>query len=277
MGWMRLLLATLVCACGSPHGETTEAAADAADAAPDAFIGWHVEGAVLPPLLEDRDDPTLTPEMDEMLFDQNGVLHVTHATGTGWTEPVVIAELNTQAETACELTGDGLGVYFASKRAGGAGSYDIWYAQRASRTSPWLAPQRVAELSSSSVDLPGGISGNGLVFVLISDRQGNADIYLSTRSAVDQPWSTPTRAAELSTEQIEQSAWLSADGTEIYFDRVSGILHATRATPTSSFSTPELVNELGGRSIDPWVSPDGRDMYFAAGTPLAIYHATRGL
>lgn len=115
----------------------------------------------------------------------------------------------------------------------------------------------------------------------------NADIYVATRSATDQPWSTPTVVNELSTQFNETTPEITYDGLTIYLastrpggDGADDIYVATRATRGDTWSTPVQVPELSTSAEDGGAAPtsDLLDLVMFTNPTTVnadIYHARR--
>ena len=231
------------------------------------------------------DDPTLTADLLEMVFDRSGDLFVvTRPTVQDpWGVPARIAELSTtMGETTPEMSLDGLTIFFASNRLG---NVDIFTSTRASRTAAWSAPSVVPELSSPADDAAGGISADGLEILLASNRTGDFEIYASTRPDVMTPWSAPVVLPTVSSPFQDESAFI-ADDLTMYLDadrQGTGdfdIFIAHRASRSAPFAEPQRVDSIDTtmRDHDPWVSPDGRHMFFMsnrANGVLLLYEAAR--
>jgi hypothetical protein len=102
-------------------------------------------------------------------------------TGTTWTTPVTVDELNTTTalEWAPTVTADGLTVYFGSDR-GGTG-HVIWVATRASVAVPFGTAHKVAELDKGQDEWPSWISPDNcrLYFTQKVDVGGGFQAYRS--------------------------------------------------------------------------------------------------
>jgi Tol biopolymer transport system component len=105
---------------------------------------------------------------------------------TGFSNPVKLTELEPAGEGAYSpaLSADGLTMFFASDRAGGAGSGDIWMATRTTPTGTFGSITNVAELNTASPEYPTWLSPDGCRLYFWSDRAGGAgdfDIWQATR------------------------------------------------------------------------------------------------
>jgi Tol biopolymer transport system component len=73
------------------------------------------------------------------------------------------------------ISADGLTIYFASDRANGLGSVDIWVATRATTSSEFSPPTNVTELNTPAHDYPAWLSADGCRMYLVSDRDVDAN------------------------------------------------------------------------------------------------------
>ncbi len=183
---------------------------------------------------------------------------------------------------------DGLTMYWMSSRNGGVGRNDIWRAVRVNRTSPFSMPTNVMELNSIELDAGGSISGDGLMIVFASNRavpsQGS-DLFYATRTAPGQSWGVANRLTELNTFNDESHPILSPDKLTIYFHRFFDqaaqyeLFESHRTSISQPFASPRRLMELssGGYDGDPWVSQDGRHMFFTrdVGGENALFETSR--
>src|SRR5262245_37099064 len=105
------------------------------------------------------DDPTVTGELLEMYFntereyagnDTDIFVSKRNTSEAPWGPPSRVLEFTTsQSEGDPQVSPDGLTIWFASKRAGGQGGFDIWTSRRTLRSDPWGAPTNVIELDSN--------------------------------------------------------------------------------------------------------------------------------
>jgi len=304
-GVMWRALVIVLVACKFPHGAPVvgdsgeidmpngdDAAADAVPGmdmqmpADSAMLGpWSAPTLVRMPSSAE-DDPTLTSDMLEMYFNRsNDIYMMTRSSiGAAWSTPVLVTELSssTAADTTPEITGDGLMIFLASLRTGTEGNNDIWFSTRNSRNDPWSAPVRVPELSTSDDDNCPAITDDGLAIVWNTPANPE-QLYTSTRASKTSTWGAPVELTSLNTTARELAGMMSQDRLTIYFDSsragTEDLWVATRASPTQPFQAPTPITELNTSSsdFDPWVSADGRHMFFASnrdGT-TAIYETSR--
>ncbi|MBI5511565.1 MAG: PD40 domain-containing protein [Deltaproteobacteria bacterium] len=230
-----------------------------------------------------EDDPTLTGDLLEILFDSNrpgglgggDLWRATRASSSApFGPPVNVTELNsTGSETTPEITPDGLTLFFGSDRPGGAGSHDLYVSTRASRSAPWAAPARVAELATSSADYAAAPAGDAaLRVVYASSRAGGAggvDLYEAARTLSTDPFGPPVSLGPLNAGSEETSPWIDPTATALYFssDRsgADDLFVTTRVGPGAPFAAPAPVDELNSadRDQDPWLSPDLRVIVFS--------------
>ena len=206
-----------------------------------------------------------------------------------WSTPACAVDLSgpTQ-ETGTALAGDGLTIWFSSDRPGGKGGYDIWVSTRVSRTTAWSTPKPVMELNTPSDEFPRPPIASGL---LMPPSYRSAPInqfqtFTTTRPSPDSPWTAPVRLTEVDTADVDTDGFETSDGLAFYFssDRIvdggQNLFVATRAdaaAPFGSFAPLAELNVLGAQDRDPWLSPDGHEIYFSSnrsGT-LKIYEANR--
>jgi Tol biopolymer transport system component len=90
----------------------------------------------------------------------------------------------------------------------------------------------------------------------------------------------------VNTANLDDDGYLTDDGLTLYFssDRINGtqdLFVTERSDLASPFAPPvplETLNTSTYDERDPWVSPDGHEIYFTSdrtGGELQIFHATR--
>lgn len=105
-------------------------------------------------------------------------------------------------------------LYFSSTRSGLGDVYLSEWRQGAFRS-----PEILAEVSSNVfVDGHPNVRHDGLEMFLFSNREGNNDIYSSSRKNTRDPWSTPVNLGPLvNSDASETRPSLSWDGKTLYF------------------------------------------------------------
>lgn len=104
------------------------------------------------------------------------------AVGAPFGAPENVAELNTDADdTGPWLSSDGLGVFFASNRAGGQGGLDFWRAARASGDAPFGPAEVMAELNTAGDELDIAFSSTERELLFSSNRDGESELWRAVR------------------------------------------------------------------------------------------------
>ncbi len=156
---------------------------------------------------------------------------------------------------------DGLTLYFASGRAGGAGDLDIYLVTRLTLTAAWGMPAPVA--GPNTIALEKWYTPCGGAYLVIV----GGDIAEGTIG------SAPTVSTELSDALTNETGpFLTPDCLTTYFASPRGaaptkIYTSTRASTNDPWSTPTVFTEfsaIGGDQEDPWMSPDMRLFSFAS-------------
>jgi hypothetical protein len=232
-------------------------------------------------------DPTLTADGLELAFssDRSGNNDIWSAKRASITDPWLQLELveelsSAAAEGSPHLSGDGLQIWFASKRAGGLGLQDIWTAVRRTRADAWSTPTVVPALSSAGNDI--GPCAQGDWFALASDRDGAGyDLYLADRADPAAPWGAPAVLGSLSTALSEWDPFLTADAHQLLWAANVGtsvdLMWAARANTADTFevSTPLASLNTEFAEHDPWWSESLGLVVFASnrGGTTALYQA----
>jgi Tol biopolymer transport system component len=280
---VRFALLAVVSACGRiGFGTSGPSDAPGIDAPVDADLGRFATPVVIGELVvaaEQDDDPTLTDDLLEIYFDTSrppsvlGDIWVARRMSATdpFDAPSPVAELHSDSDdTSPEITGDGLTMYFSSDRIT-LGDRELYMTSRPDRVSSWSPPIQITALSSPAEESGAIETADGLGLVFASNRSGSLDLYRASRSAIGQPWQSPTPIAGLSDPAVEESLhWINHDATVVYFasDRPPSvdldIWVASRPTPADAFAPPVHVVELASSSIDadPWLSSDLRTIVF---------------
>jgi len=205
------------------------------------------------------------------------------ATTATWDPPVLVNELSSAAdESGLFLSRDALTMWFASARAGG---HDIYTATRPDRSQPFAAPVMVSNLSSLSEESSPAVDAAQLYY-LENFGAVPRDLRASRRASTADPWPVPAPITELSNPADDSGPAPSPDALTLYFtsDRTGtqggqDLWVSTRPTILDPFGAPIALVELNSAAaeITPWISPDGRVIYFASDRSgvVSIYRASR--
>lgn len=227
------------------------------------------------------DDPTLPEDMLELFFassrgpaDDIFVARRESVTDD-WGMPEVVMSLSSPwIENTPEISGDGLTIYFSSNREGP--DEDVFVSSRPDRTSEWLPPERVLELSTPVLrDVCPFPSDDGLHVYSCIGRPFllELDLVRFDREALGAMWSPGMPLMELNTAGVECAAWLDPSERVIAFmsdrDGLAGEIDlyiASRPTVEDPFAEPIPIVELNSAAVDedPWISPDGGTVYFSS-------------
>jgi len=141
-----------------------------------------------------------------------------------WREPVNLGPaVNSSAgDVGPRISGDGLSLFFASDRPGGYGDRDLWVTTRATLADNWDPAVNLGpNVNTSAAEIGLDISADGLMLCFSSNRPdgyGNADLWITTRSTVCDPWGPATNLGQrANTTYGESGPSISADGLSLYF------------------------------------------------------------
>jgi hypothetical protein len=287
--------------CGRvDFGSIADAPATDAPATGDAGLGVFVTPIEVPGLSlpgTDDDDPVVSSNGLELYFGSiraGGVggndiwLATRSSTSDPWGTPMVVTELSSGSnETQPALCCGDLVMYLGSGRAGGLGMTDVWRATRTSLTTPWSTPVHIPELSTSGYDAASPPADEREV-ILDTDRGSGGDrqLYRAVRPTPQDTWSTPELIPELAAGQTKVDPWFATPQLVVYSsipDDDAGyfeIYTAARPAPGASFGTTVHLDSIGTDRAerDPWLSSDGRTIYFAresAAGDYDLFTATR--
>jgi hypothetical protein len=119
------------------------------------------------------------------------------------------------------LSADGLRLYYALIDApGGPGYQDLAMATRSAPDAPFAPPTLIPDVSSWGEDSDPTLSPDERVMVFTSDRPGGSggtDLWYAVRPDLSAPFSSPQPVPGVNTASNEGEAFISADGTELYF------------------------------------------------------------
>jgi hypothetical protein len=172
------------------------------------------------------------------------------------------------------VSADGLTLWFASDRASGSDDLDIWVATRSARGAAWSAPVSLDALNSDAQDIPRPPGQRARVMPMASDRDspGYYKIQFATRSTSSAAFGAPAPVVELAfPDESTVDGFLRDDGLTLFY--VTGpafgpadLYVASRRRAADAFEQHAPLDELNTPldERDPWLSPDGRELYFAS-------------
>lgn len=216
-------------------------------------------------------DPVIAPEVS------NESDHVSAAWQSGWSEPVRLAALNSDArEFAPSLSADGRTLYFASTRGGGPP--DLWVGHRPCRRCDFGPPERLpSPLNDPAVGDAGPfISADGRYLFFNSVRTGGGDIYVSRRQGGrDGAWGDPTplgtavNSAQTEShphylQRREEAYGAPSSPGVLYFDRNGQIMAVGLDRDLDPIGEAVVVAELDSPFFEgaPSLTEDGLTIYF---------------
>ena len=181
-----------------------------------------------------------------------------------------------------DISPDGLTLYFNDggpwpARPDGYGGGDLWVTTRRTLDDPWTDPVNLGPIVNSP--FPDGfprISTDGLSLYFFSDRPGGfgeADVYVSKRTATDAPWGKPRNLGpNVNSVSSDLYPHISDDNLLLYFGSYrSGegdIYMAMRSSANEPFGPAENIgspiNTADAEEGGPWVSHDGCTLFFSA-------------
>lgn len=206
----------------------------------------------------------------------------------GWTDPVDVGvgDIN----WGLHVSADGLTLLYGGLLSGGLGDVDLWMRRRKTVNEQWSPPVNLGPpVNTKFRESAPCLSSDGLTLVFESHRAGGgsaaADLWMSQRDGVDQPWSEPVNLGdEINAIGWQRCPFLSADGLTLYFMTNDGrnanrIYLATRQSAKDAWSSPKPVEFPGADeawAFTPAVSSDGLTLYFAANRESQLRYCTRG-
>jgi len=198
-----------------------------------------------------------------------------------WCEPINLGiAVNSPADDwTPDISSDGLSLYFASDRAKGLGSYDIYVSTRAATDDPWGEPVNLGpRINSPAGDGTPSISADGLSLFFGSFRaggHGHADLWVTTRATRNDEWNVPVNLGPwVNGPGSELDPDISDDGFTLLFSahRPEGaggfdLWITRRASLTSPWDKPvnlgPSINKQG-HEAQPTLSSDNSTLYFYA-------------
>jgi Tol biopolymer transport system component len=206
-----------------------------------------------------------------------------------------LSAINTdQHESRLFVTADGVTAYLSAARSSGVGGADIWLIRRAGgKPAAAFDPGTMVNLplNSAANDWDPFVSADGLrLYYCVSTHAGGPggnELLVAARSSTSALFSSPKLLSEINTARNEGNPSLTADGLVLVFNStqpggagLTDIYYATRASVDEPFSSIRLVPVVNStdREGEPFVSADGRELFFSSDRPggagqMDLYHA----
>jgi hypothetical protein len=175
---------------------------------------------------ENGNYPTISPDGLTIYFDsgRTGVGQIYSASRPSPTSPfgpplAVSALADTKSTAHPYVQGDGMTIWFTSRRTGVLGESDIF---RAQLLGSGLAGgiQHVPELSSASVEALPVVRPDGLaIWFARTVKKGDKDqyaVFTATRLSATAAFGRPTRVTELESTRNDLPTWIAPDGCTLY-------------------------------------------------------------
>ena len=176
-------------------------------------------------------------------------------------------------------------------RSSGVGSYDVFYATRATRDAAFGTPIPMQGVNTMSNEERPSLTADGLTMFSSSNNAaatlGSFDILFATRTSTTGDFGPLAEVSGVNSSGQDAEPDISADGRTLYFssnrDGNVNISRATRAGATGPFGGSAIVAELslpGVNTGSPVVSDDELAIYFSSDRPGSldtsdIWYATR--
>ena len=212
---------------------------------------------------------------------QSTVERIYFATRTGrssqFSAATLLASVNSGAGDGTPvLSLDGLRLYFYSRRAGGSGDRDLWFASRPDVAADFDAPSRFGATNSPALDHLPWLSSDELTLLYVSTRSGGlgqSDVWFAKRATRSEDFPAPELFSTISSSSDEGRAVESSDGRLVVFAsaRPGGqgsqdLWFATRDDNESEFAEPTNLSVLNSPSldVDPFLAADERELIFSS-------------
>jgi hypothetical protein len=246
----------------------------------------------------DDDDPELSGDQLELYFTSSRIggaaqggdvwRAVRASRDDAWGAPALVDALSSgNDETQPTLCCDDLVMYLGTGRSPAAGGADLFIATRPTRDDPWSVPMQVTELSGTGYDAGGASTRDGLSLVVDTDRTGGLrQLHLARRAQPTVAWSAPVPLDDVAAPAtaVQVDPFLVGDLALLFSSNRAtpdfDLWIAVRPALDAPFSPPVpiTVANTSADERDPWLSADGRTLYFArrnAAGDLDILTATR--
>lgn len=179
------------------------------------------------------------------------------------------SDMECEAASACAAVSCNAGVCFEVPDAMSCAVDEVCSVESGCIDRPlvFAAPTSLADLAPGALraDDPALPADELELFFDVELPTGSGEIYVSTRSAISEPWPEAVPAPGLGGPGLTDTELLiTGDGLELFFRRGSMLVTTTRPDRTSPWAAPvDLPSTTPPPLSDPtWLSPDGLRMFF---------------
>jgi Tol biopolymer transport system component len=207
--------------------------------------------------------------------------HIYFATRVGrstqFSAPTLLANVDSgSGDGTPQLSADGRTLYFYSRRPGGSGDRDLWFATRPDAAADFGAASRLGATNSAAVDHLPWVSADELKLLYVSTRAGGlgqSDIWLARRERPSDDFGEPDLFSSISSAADEGRAVESSDGNLVLFASARGggqggldLWLALREDNDEEFGAATNLSVLNSPSgdVDPFLSDDERELFFSS-------------
>ena len=182
--------------------------------------------------------------------------------------PELLSAFSTTAyETGGRFSADELTFYFSRASSG---NMQPMMAKRPAKDQAWGKSTVITAVDTSTYDDSYFMTtADGLTAFMISTRQGDLDVFRTTRTSTTATWTAPALINAVMTTSTEDDVWVVPNGSAIYFDsNRSGNWELYRAAIDESGAVKAPAVVAGGPTTvgdetNPVVTPDELTMYFS--------------
>jgi WD40-like Beta Propeller Repeat len=228
--------------------------------------------------------PSLASDGHTLFFTASQAATVEHIyfsrradTGSHFATPSLLADIDSgSGDGTPVLSFDRRTLYFCSRREGGSGDRDLWFATRSDPLTAFGLPRRIGGANSPGVDHLPWVSADELTLLYVSSRAGGlgqSDVWRARRASRVVDFGDPQLLDAVSSSADEGRAVESSDGTVVVFssNRARGqgdqdLWLSTREQPGDEFGLPVNLTELNSATLDgdPFLSADDHELFFTS-------------
>ena len=226
-----------------------------------------------------------TPDGKEMYFGRMfpAEILVMRQVDGGWTEPEVVSFSGEWGDLYPFLSADGRRIVFSSERpdapgaGAGRGQLHLWQTHRTE--SGWSKPTRISLGLSPGTRLGcPSLDSDGKLFFSRRNDSASSDLYVASRQG-DGHGMPRNLGRVVNSDQSEFSAFVAPNGSYLLFSSFRGSLgmsdlFVSFRAEDGSWTQPKNLGpkvNSGGKDEYPYVSPDGKYLFFNSNRPSSLY------